>query len=186
MSGEYGGWGRTSLFMSCIYSWRVLLHWDEPYHGEKLVCHDVWRILAAFFECLVQFNQFLFIVNSCDHLTRFQQLVVYHTFLISPNTQYNLFSMNIAFGVHVPDTFLSFGIFIINPFFITSHSSMQKLLPFASFKQRFPNHFHVVTNFPLSESVQAYVNFCYKPFISVTFNISDNKFFKGLTAIFIE
>ena len=59
---------------------RVWLHVDEHYHGAKLICHYVWYTLAAFFQCLVQFNQLLFIANSCDRYIRFQQLVVYHTF----------------------------------------------------------------------------------------------------------
>ena len=70
---------------------------DEHCHGAKLVCHDVWCTLAAFSQCLDPFYQLLFIANSCDRFTRIQQLVVYHTFLIPPNTQHHLFTINFAF-----------------------------------------------------------------------------------------
>ena len=48
---------------------RVLLYVDEHCHESKLVCHGVWRTLAAFFQCLVQFHQLLFIANSCNRFT---------------------------------------------------------------------------------------------------------------------
>ena len=81
---------KVRLSNSCpvyIFFW-VLLHLDEHFHGAKLINHDDWRTLAAFFQCLVHCHQLLFIANSCDRFTRFQQLVVYHTFLNPPNTPF--------------------------------------------------------------------------------------------------
>ena len=92
--------GSIRLPHSCsVYIFlRILLHEDVHCHGAKLVCHDVWRTPAAFFQCLVQFHQ-LFIANSCVRFTRFKQLLVYHIlFLIPPNIQHHLLSMNIVFG----------------------------------------------------------------------------------------
>ena len=96
-SGEYGGWGKISRFISYIYFLRFLLYVDEYCHERKLVCHKVWRTLAAFFQCLIYCHEFFFIANSCDRFTRFQQLVVYHTFSPNTRTEHHLLSMNIVF-----------------------------------------------------------------------------------------
>ena len=87
--------GKVRLTNSCsVYIFlRVLLDVDVQFRKAKLVFYDIRRILAAFFQCLIQFHQSLFIANSCDRFTRFQQLVVYHTFLIL----HHLLNMNIAF-----------------------------------------------------------------------------------------
>ena len=49
--------------------------------------------LPLFFQFLIQFHQLLFIASRCDRLTRLQQFVVYHTFLIPPNAYHHLVSM---------------------------------------------------------------------------------------------
>ena len=46
--------GKVRLPDSCpVYIFlRILLRMDENFHEAKLVCHDVWRTLAAFFSML--------------------------------------------------------------------------------------------------------------------------------------
>ena len=155
--------------------------WTSVFMEQNSFYHDVRRIMAV--SILNAWFQQLFRVNSCDRFIRFQQLVVYYIFLISPNTQHHLLSMNIAiwrwkiwFTCQYP-CFLSFGIFIINLLFIASHNSMQKWLPFAYFKQQFTNgffSFRVCDNqFP---AFWTSPRLCkrYPAVISVTFNVSDN------------
>ena len=78
--------------------------------------------------------------------------------------------------------FLSLGIFIINPFFIASHNSMQKWLPFASFKQDSQIVFRFSSCISLNSCDYQFSAFstslrlrkCLLTAISVTFNVSDN------------
>ena len=67
--------GEVRLPNSCpaYFFLRVLLHMDGNCHGAKIVCHDDWRTVAAFFQCLFHqlFHQLLFIANNCDRFTQF-------------------------------------------------------------------------------------------------------------------
>ena len=96
--GEYGGWSKISQFMSyAVYFFTSSATCERAFSWSIISLS--WRLAnsSRFFQYSIQFHQFLFIVNSCDRFSRFQKLVVYHTFLIPLNTQHHLLSMKTAF-----------------------------------------------------------------------------------------
>ena len=135
-------------------------------------CVTFGVLWPLFFQCLVEFHQLLFIANNCDRFTRFQQLVVYHTFFIPLNTQHHLLSMNIAFWSwwftwQYPFVVCDFH----NKPFLHRQSQFDAKMTFfrivqAAIHKSFfvfrvvSRSIHVVTSFPLFKPVQDYVNVC--------------------------
>ena len=63
----------------------------------------------------------------------FEQLIIHDTKLIPPNTQHEFFSMNIRLGCQwsmASPWFSLLWVIVVDPFFITSDYTMQKILSF--------------------------------------------------------
>ena len=128
---------------------------DEHCHEAKLVCHDVWAYSGRFFSMLGSVSL----------------IVVYSK---------QLWSFHLVSATRIP--------YLLDPTKCTvspfeheySVLALMDLVHLWQFKQQFKNRFSLfellVTNFPLFEPVQDYVNAftCLLTAISVTFNLSDN------------
>ena len=155
--------GEVRFSNSCrVYIFlRVLLHVDKHCHGARLFFYELCRILADFFfQCFVQFHQLLFLANSCYCFTRFQQFLVYHIFLIPPNTQ----RMNLVLALCRLEILLFFVSYFHNKHIFHCQSQFDAKITFFLIVQvdiqkwffvfRVVSRLiHVVTNFLLFEPV---------------------------------
>ena len=98
-------------------------------------------------QCSAQTDNLFSVEIPCDCLTRFPQLVVHYTFLIPPNTEHCLLSVDIPLWrrcrwlIWIANGFSAFGVIEIDPLSIASHNLVQKPLSLLPSKQNFADGF---------------------------------------------
>jgi hypothetical protein len=132
---------------------------------------------SLFDQCMIQIDHLLIIALCINGFARLQEFIINNTALVPPDTKHGFFAEAIwswcwrtgRFAGGQP-RFSQLQAFKINPLFVTSHNSVQKLLSFLALKQCFRRDFAMEicrslkfcgTHLPIYWSFPLLINICW-------------------------